>query len=176
MKTLVIVTHPDIENSVLNRRWIEELSKYPEKYVIHQLYKVYPDEKIDVLAEQKRIEKYDKIIFQFPVFWFSCPSLLKKWIDEVIIYGWAFGSKSEFKVANKKIALALSVGLNEYEYSAQEKYKYTLEQLTRPFELTFDYVKADYQPFFAYYGIEPSSSADCIEESIPLYADFLASF
>ena len=28
MKTLVIVAHPDIEKSRINKRWIEELEKY----------------------------------------------------------------------------------------------------------------------------------------------------
>jgi putative NADPH-quinone reductase len=27
MKTLIIVTHPDIEKSAINKRWIEELKK-----------------------------------------------------------------------------------------------------------------------------------------------------
>ncbi len=35
MKTLVIVTHPDIEKSVINKKWIDELKKYPEKYTVH---------------------------------------------------------------------------------------------------------------------------------------------
>ena len=28
MKTLIIVTHPHIEDSLINKRWIEELEKY----------------------------------------------------------------------------------------------------------------------------------------------------
>ena len=173
MKTLVIVTHPDIENSAINKRWIEELEKYPDRYTIHQLHKVYPQENIDVEAEQKLIEQYDKIVFQFPVYWFSCPAFLKKWIDEVVIYGWAFGSKSGYKIEGKKIALAISAGLNEQEYRASERYKYTLNELLRPFELSFEYVKADYQPFFAYYDIETNTSKDYIEKSVPLYINFL---
>jgi putative NADPH-quinone reductase len=30
MKTLIIVTHPDIEKSAINKRWIEELKKSPK--------------------------------------------------------------------------------------------------------------------------------------------------
>ncbi len=30
MKTLVIVTHPNIEQSVINKRWIAELAKSPK--------------------------------------------------------------------------------------------------------------------------------------------------
>lgn len=173
MKTLVIVIHPDAENSIINKRWMEELKKYPDQYHIHQLHEVYPTEKIDVPAEQKLIEQYDKIVFQFPFYWFNCPPLFKKWLDEVLIYGWAYGSKSGYKVSGKKIALALSIGINEEEYTTKGKYKYTLKELTRPFELTFEYIKADYQPFFAYYGLEQNSSEEWIEKSVTQYINFL---
>ena len=175
MKTLVIVTHPDIKSSVVNKRWIEELNKYPDKYVVHKLYEVYPDEKINVLAEQKLVEQYDKIVFQFPYYWFNSPSLLKKWLDEVLTHGWAYGSKSGYRLSGKKIALAISLGVDEHELQPSEKYKYTLEELTRPFELSFEYVKADYQPLFAYYGMEFNASQEWLERSLPLYLEFLDS-
>jgi putative NADPH-quinone reductase len=173
MKTLIIVIHPDIKNSVVNKRWIEELDKFQDKYYVHQLYEAYPDEKIDVVAEQTLIEQHDKIVFQFPYFWFNCPSFFKKWLDEVLTHGWAYGSKSGYKVAGKKIALAISLGVDEHELSSSGIYKYPLEELTRPFELSFEYVKADYKPFFAYYGIEYNSSDEWIEKSVPQYLDFL---
>ena len=173
MKTLVIVIHPQIENSVVNKRWIEELNKYPEKFEVHQLHQTYPDEKINVLAEQKLIEKYDKIVFQFPFYWFNCPPFFKKYLDEVLTYGWAYGSTSGYKVSNKKIALAISVGIEENEYGPKGKYRYTLAELTRPFELTFEYIKADYRPFFAYYGFELNASKGWVEKSIPFYLSFL---
>ena len=77
MKTLVILVHPDMENSKANKRWKEELLKYPDEIEIHELYKEYPDWNINVKKEQELIEKYDHIIFQFPLYWFSCPPLLK---------------------------------------------------------------------------------------------------
>jgi len=42
------------------------LLKFPDRYTVHQLHEVYPDENIDVLAEQRLIEHHDKIVFQFP--------------------------------------------------------------------------------------------------------------
>lgn len=174
-KTLIIITHPTIQSSTINRRWVEALNNYPDKYVIHQLYAVYPDERINVVEEQQLVEAYDTIVFQFPVYWFSCPPLLKKWMDEVLTHGWAYGSKSGYKLSGKKIALAMSAGIDEYAFSHSEKYKYTLKELTRPLELTFEYVRADYRPFFAYYGIELNTSDEWVERSVPLYLDFLDS-
>ena len=173
MRTLVIVTHPDIQHSSINKRWVEVLSKYPDKYHVHELHKVYPDEKINVQAEQKLIEQYDKMVFQFPFYWFNCPPFLKKWLDEVLAYGWAYGSRSGYKVGGKKIALAVSAGIDEHEYHATARYKYTLAELLRPFELTFEYVKADYRPFFAYYGIELDRTEEWIEKSVAPYLEFL---
>lgn len=174
MKTLVIVIHPDISHSAINQKWVEAINKFSDKFTVHQLYQAYPDEKLDVAAEQKLIEEHDKIVFQFPFYWFNCPPLLKKWLDEVMTYGWAYGSRSGYRMAGKKIALAISLGIDEWEYNPSAKYKYTLEELIRPFELTFEYVKADYRPFFAYYGIELNSSSEWIEKSVPQYLDFLA--
>ncbi|WP_293945923.1 MULTISPECIES: NAD(P)H-dependent oxidoreductase [unclassified Sphingobacterium] len=173
MKTLVIVIHPNLDKSIINKRWIAELKKYPDDYEIHQLHERYPNEKIDVELEQQLIEKYDKIVFQFPFYWFNCPPFFKKWLDQVLTYGWAYGKSSGYKLAGKKIALALSVGIEEIEYNATGKYKYKLDQLTSPFEITFNYVQASYQPLFAYYGIEQNASQEWVERSVPLYLNFL---
>lgn len=175
MKTLVIIIHPNLENSIINKRWIEELNKYPDHYTLHNLYNLYPDEKIDVEREQKLLENYDTIVFQFPFYWFNCPPLLKKWLDEVLTYGWAYGSKSGYKLANKKIALAISVGINEEDYTETGRYNYTLEQLTAPFEITFKYIKADYKPLFAFYGAEHDATSERIEKNTRDYMAFLES-
>lgn len=173
MKTLVIIIHPTMENSLINKRWKEELEKFPEKLTVHDLYEVYPDGNINIEKEQKMIEAYGNIIFQFPFYWFSSPPLLKKWFDEVLVYGWAFGNKSGYKLKDKKIALALSTGIDKQGYSESGKYKYTINELLRPFELTFEYVKADYKKPFVYYGSEQEAPQESFEESIPLYLDFI---
>ena len=75
-----------------------------------------------------------------------------------------------------KLALAITAGIDEHEYAASGKYRYTVEELTRPFELTFEYVKADYRPPFVFYGIELNSSEEWIEQSVPRYMKFLDEF
>lgn len=175
-KTLIIITHPDIEHSIINKRWIEELEKFPEKFHIHQLHKVYPDQKFDIAAEQKLVEEHDHIIFQFPYYWYYAPALLKKWLDEVLTHGWAYGSSSGFKFGGKKVALAISLGLKEEHLQRGTPLKFNLEDLTHPYEAMFDWIKADYQPFFAYYGMTFEPSDEWVERSVPLYLDFLDRF
>ncbi|MGE8421748.1 MAG: NAD(P)H-dependent oxidoreductase, partial [Sphingobacterium siyangense] len=116
MKTLIVVIHPNFATSLVNKSWVEALENQSDRYDIHQLHQVYVDGKIDVVAEQQMMEKYDKIVFQFPFYWFNCPPFFKQWLDEVLTYGWAYGKKSGYKLEGKKIALAISAGIDEQEY------------------------------------------------------------
>lgn len=173
MKTLVICIHPHLGESVVNKYWLRGLSKYPDKYVIHDLYAAYPDEKIDIGHEQQLIEQFDRIVFQFPLYWFNCPPLLKKWLDEVLTHGWAYGKDSEYRLEGKTIALAISTGIKKEDYLSTGRYRYTLQQLTAPFEVTFDYIKADYKPLFAFYGAEHNPSEEDLEKSLEEYLLFI---
>ncbi|WP_069658693.1 NAD(P)H-dependent oxidoreductase [Arcticibacter eurypsychrophilus] len=152
MKALVFVIHPNLgDRSIVNKHWFDELKKYPEKFTVHNLYELYPDGNIDVEAEQKLVEAHEKIVFQFPVYWLSSPPLFKKWLDEVLSYGWAYGAGS-YKLEGKKIALALTTSADEKTYSEEGAFKYTLKEFTRTFEITFEWIKADYRPYFAFFG------------------------
>ncbi|RJE88836.1 flavodoxin family protein [Paenibacillus sp. 1011MAR3C5] len=172
MKTLVIVTHPHIETSLINKRWVEELKQYPEKYTVHELYSVYPDGNIDVTREQALIEEHGDLVLQFPIYWFNCPPLLKKWLDEVFLYGWAYGSKGD-KLKNRKIALGVSAGIKREDYSENGKYKFTLEEILVPFETTAMYCDADYRSFYAFYGTENGTSSEDLKKSARDYMSFI---
>ncbi|TKH05423.1 NAD(P)H-dependent oxidoreductase [Peribacillus simplex] len=173
MKTLVIVSHPSLETSVINKRWVEALRKYPEKYTVHELYKVYPDGNINAEKEQQLIESHSNLVLQFPFYWFNCPPLLKRWLDDVFTYGWAYGSNGGDKLKNRKAALAVSAGINKEDYSEEGRYRYTLEHLLSPFETTFLYCNADYRSFFAFYGAENEPSASELENSAQDYLNFI---
>ena len=50
MKTLIIVDHPSYDQSVVNRRWLDEVRKYPDEFLVHNLQSSYPRSSIDSLA------------------------------------------------------------------------------------------------------------------------------
>lgn len=176
MKTLIVVAHPDIENSVINQNWVKSLRQDSERYTIHELYKTYPDGKINVAHEQKLLEAHDNVILQFPIFWFSSPALLKQWQDDVLTYGWAYGSESGYKMKGKNVALAVSAGIRLEDYAAEGRYQYSLEEVLRPFEMTFHYIKANYLSYFGFYGTELAGelSAETLAQSAQEYRDFIA--
>lgn len=45
----------------------------------------------DIAAEQEKLLWADAVLFQFPMWWFSMPAILKGWIDRVFAYGFAYG-------------------------------------------------------------------------------------
>jgi len=45
----------------------------------------------DVAAEQQKLRRADLVIFQFPLWWFSMPAIMKGWFDRVYAYGFAYG-------------------------------------------------------------------------------------
>lgn len=151
MKTLVLVFHPNLSDSRLNRRWAEEMEKQPD-VTIHRVYEAYPNEEIDVDAEQKLMEQHDRVILQFPIYWYSSPSLLKKWQDTVLTYGWAYGSTGN-KLHGKELLLAVSVGASEDSYTAEGAFSFTLTELLRPFHATSNMIGTRYLTPYAAFGV-----------------------
>lgn len=79
MKNILIISgHTDLNDSVANKAIIEEtLRLLPHAKVVY-LDKLYPDFKIDVKAEQEKLENADIIVLQFPFFWYSMPSIMQR--------------------------------------------------------------------------------------------------
>mgnify|MGYP001183564089 FL=1 len=121
---------------------------------IHHLEGKYPDGNINVSYEQKLLKQHDRIIFQFPFYWYSSPALLKHWQDVVLEEGFAFGTRGKFLVG-KEFGLVLMIGVPEREYQAGGDEKFTISELTKPFEAMANKVGMTYMsPFtifqFAY--------------------------
>lgn len=49
----------------------------------------------DIRAEHEKIAWADVLIFQFPMWWFGPPAIMKGWFDRVLVQGFAFGIKGE---------------------------------------------------------------------------------
>lgn len=175
MKTLIIVAHPDLDNSVIHKRWIEELNKYPEKYTIHHLDSHYVNGKLDIASEKKLIEAHGNLILQFPIFWFNCPPIMKQWLDEVLIPGWAYatGEDKEGEFIDRKVALAVTTGMAEKNYSKEGRFGYSLKELLAPFETTLKSIHANYRSFYAFYGVERHPSPAKIDQSAKDYIQFI---
>lgn len=45
----------------------------------------------DIMEEQGKTLWADMLIFQFPLWWYSFPAIMKGWVDRVLTYGFAYG-------------------------------------------------------------------------------------
>ncbi|WP_114394628.1 NAD(P)H-dependent oxidoreductase [Oleisolibacter albus] len=45
----------------------------------------------DVRAEQEKLRWADAVLFQFPLWWFGMPAILKGWVERVYAYGFGYG-------------------------------------------------------------------------------------
>ncbi len=174
-KAVVILAHPDMKGSRVNKRWKEELLKHDSRILVHDLYEEYRDYNIDITREQKLLEEYNKIILQFPFYWYSSPPLLKKWMDEVLEYGWAYGDDEgiDYNLKNKKIGIAVSVGGPEEEYNKKGLVFYTMDELLSPFLATINYIGAIHKGNFILFDAVPETLDNIIGESAKKYVEFI---
>lgn len=151
MKTLVIVAHPNLEQSKVNRTWMSRLQQ-EENITVHNLYAHYPNFKIDVEKEQQLLLDHDRIVLQFPFYWYSTPALLKQWQDVVLTYGFAYGSEGN-KLHGKEFMLAISSGGPAEAYQAGGYNHYSMSELTRPLQATANLSGMHFLPSYLLQGM-----------------------
>jgi glutathione-regulated potassium-efflux system ancillary protein KefG len=151
LKTLVIVAHPNLEQSKVNKAWMSRLLQ-EENVTVHNLYAHYPTFDIDVEKEQQQLLEHDRIVLQFPFYWYSSPALLKQWQDVVLKYGFAYGSEGN-KLHGKELMLVISTGGPALAYQAGGYNHYSMSELTRPFQATANLCGMHFLPTFLLQGM-----------------------
>ncbi|MCI3919431.1 NAD(P)H-dependent oxidoreductase [Paenibacillus sp. TRM 82003] len=170
MKTLVIVAHPDLCNgSRMNRRLVEAL-RGQAGITVHDIYEAYPNGAIDVDAEHRLLESHDKVVFQFPLYWYSSPYLLKKWLDDVLTFGWAYGPGGD-KLHGKSLGLAITTGGPESSFQAGGYNQFSMSEITKPFQAMAHLVGFTFLPLFTAHGSKMCTD-DTLEALAHAYVEY----
>ncbi|WRS29913.1 NAD(P)H-dependent oxidoreductase [Actinomycetaceae bacterium MB13-C1-2] len=174
MNTLVLVAHPDLDASRVNRTLLDALLTLhdSEDITVRDLYAAYPDGRIDVPAEQALVEASQRIIFQFPLYWYSSPSLLHQWLSEVLVDGWAYGNGGR-KMADKLINVATTIGSPAESYTAEGAVGFTIDQVLVPFAATAVFVGSTFGEPFTIFGVAENYSGDQLEADAKRYAEWV---
>jgi glutathione-regulated potassium-efflux system ancillary protein KefF len=133
-QVLVLVAHPQLEQSRANRKLMRAAQAAPGVRV-RDLYALYPDYLIDVPAEQAALATASLVVWQHPIHWYSMPPLMKLWVDEVLAFGWAYGPGGN-ALRGKDLWLAASTGGAEDSYRPQSYNRYFFEAFLPPYEQT----------------------------------------
>ena len=131
-KILVVLAHPNIESSLGNRTIVEKFKSLHPEAEIDELYKLYPDFRIDVKREQQKLLKADYIILQFPMYWYNAPALLRQWFESVLEHGFAYGSTGK-ALQGKKLILSITTGSPFDAYRVGGVQNFSIEDLTKGF-------------------------------------------
>lgn len=134
-KVVVISGHPNLSESNTNTEILDGLSSQISDIDIRKLDQLYPDYQIDIAVEQQALIDAQVIVLQFPFYWYSTPALLKKWLDDVFSYDFAYGSKGD-KLKGKDFILSFTVGGPEESYTPLGYNHFGIEQLIRPLQQT----------------------------------------
>jgi NAD(P)H dehydrogenase (quinone) len=73
----------------------------------------------DVEAELRKMEACDLMIWQFPLWWFGLPGILKGWVDRVFVMGRTYGGERFYEngvFKGKRTLLSLTTGGPEPAY------------------------------------------------------------
>lgn len=154
-KVLVILGHPNFAESRGNKALIEAIQTLPS-VKIHDLYEQYPNWQIDIQVEQELLRHHDLIVLQYPLQWYSVPPLLKKWMDDVLTYGFAFGADGT-ALQGKGLMPVVTTGGTSNMYIAGGAVNFTISEFLRPIQQTADYCRMNYKTPVAVHSLLPKA-------------------
>ncbi|CAH0525859.1 NAD(P)H-dependent oxidoreductase [Vibrio hippocampi] len=149
-RVLVLYAHPSQRRSEVNAPMFADACEI-EGVTAVDLYHEYPTFNINIDREQQRLLDHDVIIFQFPLYWYSTPSILKEWQDLVLEYGFAYGNDGT-ALHGKTFICALSAGGKADAYQTDGYNHFTIRELLQPLEQMAAMTGLIYLPPFTLFG------------------------
>lgn len=157
-RILILFAHPVFERSRVHNKLVAHV-QHLEGITFHDLYEEYPDFEIDVRREQELLLEHDLIVWQHPFYWYSCPAIIKQWLDLVLEHGWAYGAKGKM-LTGKRAFNAISCGGPLHTYAKTGRNRYTIPEFLAPFRQTAHLCNMSYLPPYAVAGTHRLGAAD----------------
>ncbi|MCH5462421.1 NAD(P)H-dependent oxidoreductase [Lactobacillus sp. LC28-10] len=141
IKTLVVVGHPQIEDSS-TQQFLKEAANLPD-VIWHPVTSFA----VNVAAEQALIKQADRLVLQFPLYWYSAPAILKNWLDQVLtrhfVYPAAMGG-----LVGKELGIAVSLGSPAKNFAAGAGEDFSISQIMIPFQALANKTQMTFLPTF----------------------------
>ncbi|MFP1734240.1 glutathione-regulated potassium-efflux system ancillary protein KefG [Lonsdalea quercina] len=170
-KILLLFAHPELQDSVANKLLLQPAEGL-EHVTVHDLYANYPDFFIDIHHEQQLLREHQIIVFQHPLYTYSCPALLKEWLDRVLSRGFANGAGGN-ALSGKYWRSVVTTGEPESRYSSEGRQHSFMDDVLRPFEMTATMCHMRWMKPLVIYNAR-RMSRDALREHAHRYGDWLA--
>jgi glutathione-regulated potassium-efflux system ancillary protein KefG len=164
MKTLILFAHPRLEKSRTNRALLERIPNHPDLFLMtftkHILISM-------LMLKRKRFVDQNTMLSsgQHPFFWYSCPPLLKQWID----WFWnlvGLTDRNGNALKGKIIFNAITTGGSTEAYSHKGHNRFTIKDISTLLIRTASLCNMNYLPPFAVQGTHRLTS-----DQITMHAD-----
>lgn len=138
--------------------------KEMEEVAIYNLYEMRPEDAYNIDLWSKIISQASALVFQFPLYWMSAPSLLKKWQDEVFTY-----LAKTPAVAGKALLVAVTTGSEYSAYRSGGRNNFTMDELLRPYQASALHAGMVWQTPVVAYGMGTADAGKNIAEGVNDY-------
>ena len=162
-KVVILLAHPNMKGSQANKALIDAVGDI-EGVAVFNLYELSPDIAFNVDEWSKIISDASAVIYQFPFYWMSAPSLLKKWQDEVF----TFLSKTP-AVAGKPLTVVTTTGSEFDAYRSGGRNGFTTDELLRPYQGSAIHSGMVWQTPIVVYGMGTADAGKNIAEGANTY-------
>lgn len=144
MTTLVLVAHPQLADSTSQQFFKASLPR--EVQWVH--LDAQPLD--DVAYEQERLRQADRIILQFPLYWYAAPASLKVWEDTVLTRSFVYGDH-RYPLAGKELGVVVTTGMPEVAFQRGGAEGLTLDAALAPLAAVARRAQMTWLPTFAVY-------------------------
>ncbi|CAL6080781.1 NADPH_oxidoreductase [Hexamita inflata] len=147
MKTLVIVFHPNYSESVRNKLLVTELSKN-DNVTLRIIQSPF-----DVQTEKEILSQFQRVVFQYPVYWWALPAIGKQYLETVI--------QPKEIISNKQFKIIQTVGGAKEIYDARD-----IQVMKTIWEVITEYCGAKLLDQFIFYADDSIQVAEKIAAEI----------
>lgn len=128
---LLVSGHPDLNHSLANKTILTKLEESHLPFTLRRMDLLGWD--FDITREQEYVKQADVIVFQFPLYWYSFPAIIKNWVEKVFAHGFAYGSSGN-ALKGKRLLLSFTVGGGADHYRKDGKNRHPIEEFLYSFE------------------------------------------
>lgn len=150
MKTLVIVAHPQLANSS-TESFLKAAVDNENNVMWHELKTPF-----DISQEQELLKSATRIIFQFPLYWYSAPAILKQWLDEV----WNSQLTSSYLLKGRELGIVTTVAHSASAFQPGASQGYTIAEILRPYQALAHAMEMKYLPPLPIYQFAQQSEEE----------------
>lgn len=165
---VIFLAHPSLKESKANAALLSEARLIPSVRVV-DLY-INPKKDFNLEEHTQIVSEASAIVLQFPFYFASAPSQMKKWIDEVF---YTFSQKEIIR--EKPLLVVTTTGSEESAYRSGGRNMFTMDELLRPYQLMTTYSGMEWRTPFVVYGMSTEQADENLVTACKQYKEVLLS-